>query len=390
MRIWRSASVCASEQVSTGILEPTRYSRTQVVVAFASAGLVSGLVAQAARRQRGKKATRTRIIDYFNIPHTQSYMLPIYQARLFFKCLRLHLSRKILVFVAHEPISLVPPAMLRFVGIPVKTVLVMHGPMATETAMRGHKAFALLLGLVDRVAFKLAGKIVAVSEYERDYALKSGAKPWKVTIIRNGIDFPESVEPSDFRQDMGIPQDRIVIGYLGSVAAYRGTEFLIQGFSIARSLTEALLALALVFREELDEEQKKTIKEFAKSASDEVYISKPRTDVFPVLSTFDIYASHFSKKIDGIGFSIMEAMGSGLPVVTGKDRITCKLLRDGVDAVLVDKENPEATAEAMKRLADDPSLRKRIGANAKKTAAREFSKQHMLKLCEAVYLSEEN
>jgi len=72
MRIWRSASVCASEQVSTGILEPTRYSRTQVVVAFASAGLVSGLVAQAARRQRGKKATRTRIPRITGIPFRSS------------------------------------------------------------------------------------------------------------------------------------------------------------------------------------------------------------------------------------------------------------------------------------------------------------------------------
>lgn len=335
-----------------------------------------------------EKDTRRGTAEYFNIPHSQSSMLPIYQARLFFKCLRLHLSQRRLIFIAHEPISLVPPAMLRFVGTHVKTVLVMHGPMATETAMRGHKAFAFLLRLVDRVAFALAGKIAAVSEYEQDYALSLSAKPWKVTIVRNGIEFPESVEPSNFRQEMRIPTDRIVVGYLGSVAGYRGTEFLIEGFLIARNLTKALISLVLVFREELTEEQKKTIKESAKSASDEVYVSKPRTDVFPVLSTFDIYASHFSKKIDGIGFSIMEAMGSGLPVITGKDLITCTLLKDSVDAILVDKENPEAIAEALKRLAEDASLRKRIGLEARKTALNTFSKQHMLAMCEKVYLNE--
>ena len=340
---------------------------------------------------RGKgKQGRRGTIEYFNIPHSQSSMLPIYQARLFFRCLRLRLSQCELIFVAHEPISLVPPALLRFVGIRVKTVLVMHGPMATETAMRGHKVFGFFLRLVDRVAFALTGKIAAVSEYEQDYALSLGAKPWKVTIVRNGIEFPESVELSSFRQEMGIPTDRIVVGYLGSVAGYRGTEFLIEGFMIAKSLTQALISLVLVFREELTEEQKKTIKESAKSARDDVYVSKPRTDVFPVLSTFDIYASHFSKKIDGIGISIMEAMGSGLPVITGKDRITCKLLRDEVDAILVDKEKPEAVAEASKRLAEDASLRKRIGLEARKTALNTFSREHMLTMCEKVYLSERN
>lgn len=327
-------------------------------------------------------------VEYYNIPHAHSSALPLYQIRLFFKCLNMKLSQKRLVFITHEPISLLPPAFLRFVGLFSKTVLVMHGPMATETSMRGHKAFALLLKLVDQIAFAVAGKIVAVSEYEQKYALRLGAEPGKMTIIRNGVEFPQTIEPSSFRQDMGIPTDRILIGYLGSIAGYRGTEFLIEGFSIAKNLTKASLALVLVFREELTEEQKRRIAESAKTACEDLYISNPRTDVFPVLSTFDIYASHFSKKIDGIGFSIMEAMGSGLPVITGRDPITCKLLRNDVDAILVDKENPQAIAEAAKRLAEDASLRKRIGLQARKKALSTFSRHHMLTMCEKVYLNE--
>lgn len=334
-----------------------------------------------------EKSFRKGKVDYYNIRHVRNSTLPFYQARLFFRCLRLYLSNLRLTFIAHEPISAISVSLLRFLGLRPKTVLVMHGPMAIETYLRGHKTIATILSVVDRIAFALAGKIVAVSEYEQNYAINLKANPRKVTIIRNGIEFPKLTEHSSFREEMGIPPDRVTIGYIGSIAAYRGTEFLIEAFPIAKTMAKTPLALVLVFREELNEEQKKKIKETAGPDCEDVYISRPRKDVSAVLSTLDIYASHFSRKIDGIGYSIMEAMGNGLPVITGKDEITNKLLKDGVDAILVDKENAKQIAEAIKKLAEDETLRRRMGNNAKKTAIGEFSKAHMLDLCEKEYLS---
>lgn len=334
-----------------------------------------------------EKFFRKGKVDYYNIRHVRNSTLPFYQARLFFRCLKLYLSNPRLTFIAHEPISAIPVSLLRFLGLHPKTVLVMHGPMAVETYLRGHKTIAAVLSMVDRIALAFAGKIVAVSEYERNYAISLKANPRKIVIIRNGIEFPKLTDHSSFRREMEIPPDRVTIGYIGSIAAYRGTEFLIEAFPIAKTMAKTPLALVLVFREELTEGQKKKIKETAGPDGEDVYISRPRKDVSAVLSALDIYASHFSRKIDGIGYSIMEAMGSGLPVITGKDEITNKLLKDGVDAILVDKENAKQIAEAIKKLAEDEPLRRRIGNNAKKTAIDEFSKTHMLDLCEKQYLN---
>jgi glycosyltransferase involved in cell wall biosynthesis len=326
-------------------------------------------------------------VDYFNIRHIRRLIF-VYQVRLFFRCLRLCASKKRLIFIAHEPISLIPPALICHLRLRARTTLVMHGPSAIETYLRGNKTLATILSVTDRVAFMLAQRIVAVSEYERDYAVALKADPGKITIIRNGIDFPKLSDPAPFEQEMGIPPDKITVGYLGTVAPYRGTEFLVKAFPLARTLTRTPLALVLVYREELTEAHKRKIKDLAVPYDQDVYISKPIGDVSRVLPAIDIYASHFSRKVDGIGFSIVEAMASGLPVITGKDNITNRLLEDGVDAILVNKENAKEIADAIARLAEDPLLRKTIGANAQKTAAIRFSMAHMLTLLEKEYLGE--
>jgi glycosyltransferase involved in cell wall biosynthesis len=334
-----------------------------------------------------EKSFTKKNVNYYNIRHFR-YLPVLYQLRLFFKCLKLYSSDSRITFVAHEPISLIPPSFLRVAGLHPRTVLVMHGPSAVETYLRGNKTIATFLSMIDRIAFRLAGRIIAISEYERDYAVSLKANPGKITIIRNGIELPRLTKDSSFRQEMGIPSDKVLIGYLGTVAAYRGTEFLIKAFPIAKTLTKASLALVLVFREELNAEQRRRIAEIA-GYDEDVFISRPREDISPVLPALDIYASHFSKRVDGIGFSIMEAMGGALPVITGTDAITAKLLRDGYNAILVSKENSREIAMAIKKLAENPLIRKTIGANAKKTAQFEFSKEHMVTVVEKEYVRDQ-
>lgn len=333
-----------------------------------------------------ERSFRKDNVNYFNIRHIR-HELFLFQLRVLFKCLKQHVANKRLTFIAHNPISSIPPSLLRFIGLNPRTVLVMHGPSAVELYFRGSRVKAALQSVIDRIAFALVTRIIAVSEYERNYAVRLKTNPMKVTIIRNGIELPTLTDRSFFRQEMNIPPDSIAIGYIGSIAAYRGVEFLLKAFTIAKTITKTPLALLLVFREELSEAQRTKVRELAGAYQNDVYISRPRKDVTPVLSTLDIYASHFSKKVDGVGFSIMEAMGSGLPVITGRDSITNSLLTDNVDAILVDKEDPDRIAQALKKLAEDARLREKIGAAARRTAAREFSKFHMLDLCEKEYLS---
>ena len=58
---------------------------------------------------------------------------------------------------------------------------------------------------------------------------------------------------------------------------------------------------------------------------------------------------------------VLEAMGSGLPVVTTTEGALPEMVREGVDGFICPKKDPVALADALERLLSDPDLRARMG-----------------------------
>ncbi len=75
---------------------------------------------------------------------------------------------------------------------------------------------------------------------------------------------------------------------------------------------------------------------------------------------------------DGIPNVLIEAMASGVPVVSSAVSGIPELITDGVDGFLVPPGDPEALAAALKRLLGDPSLARRIGEAGRRTAEARF------------------
>ncbi len=64
---------------------------------------------------------------------------------------------------------------------------------------------------------------------------------------------------------------------------------------------------------------------------------------------------------DGIPNALVEAMSTGVPVVTTPVSGIPELVEDGTSALVVPQEDPEALAGALRRLHDDPELAQRLG-----------------------------
>jgi glycosyltransferase involved in cell wall biosynthesis len=94
----------------------------------------------------------------------------------------------------------------------------------------------------------------------------------------------------------------------------------------------------------------------------------PKDQVPLKLLQCDIFIN--TTNVDNTPVSIIEAMACGLCIVTTNVGGISSLLEDGVDALLVPPDNPEAMAEAIQRVLIEPGLAKRLSANAGEKAAR--------------------
>ena len=92
-----------------------------------------------------------------------------------------------------------------------------------------------------------------------------------------------------------------------------------------------------------------------------------------------------SSRYEGFSLVILEAMACGVPFVS----FDCphgprNIIRHEEDGLLVEYLNPQALADGICRLIEDESLRKRLGANARRNVCR-FSKDSVMKQWEDLF-----
>ncbi|HIU66462.1 MAG TPA: glycosyltransferase family 4 protein, partial [Candidatus Caccomorpha excrementavium] len=90
-----------------------------------------------------------------------------------------------------------------------------------------------------------------------------------------------------------------------------------------------------------------------------------RKDIAQILACADCFA--FPSKREGLGMAAIEAMASGLPVIAGDNRGTREYMIDGTNGIVC-RNRPEEYRNAIRKLSQDPKLRRRMGEKARKMA----------------------
>ena len=174
----------------------------------------------------------------------------------------------------------------------------------------------------------------------------------------------------------GRPRDEFLIGTVGRLVPQKNHARLLD--MMAKLVADGLSGARLVIVGEGPEREALEARVAALGLAGAVTLAGQRDDVPDVLAAFDVLV--LSSDREGHPLTALEAQAAGTPVVlTDAGGSADALARDGEErgGFLVEQD-PAALADAVRTLADDPALRGRMAAFARRHALAHFDQEHMV------------
>jgi glycosyltransferase involved in cell wall biosynthesis len=211
--------------------------------------------------------------------------------------------------------------------------------------------------LLERLSFGTADVVIAVNHATAELIRRRYAHP-HVRTLRDAAEADVTdVEPAD-RNALGIPDRSVSVCFMGSVVCRR----LDTLFEAWRSLAgDDGLHLVIVG----DGPDLKRYRRLGAELGGVTMLGAlPRQDALRAVRACDIaYTGSWSPA--GFSFKLFEYLALGMPILVEAKAQMREALVDGHDALFY--STPDELAGAIRRLADDPELRGRLGAAARRT-----------------------
>jgi glycosyltransferase involved in cell wall biosynthesis len=210
------------------------------------------------------------------------------------------------------------------------------------------------------LTYRLATRIVVHARGSAGYF--GGSASGRVCVI------PNPIEPCDTRaSELDSPQipDPTIFA-MGRLSPEKGFDVLIEAFS---RLADRCPAWQLVILGEGN--QRAALEEMvaARGLSERVHLPGAVRTPGSFLRQGCFFVS--SSRYEGFAIAIGEAMACGLPVIaTDAPHGPRDLVRDGIDGLLVPVDDPEAMADSMLRLIEEPALRDALARAAPEVVER--------------------
>ncbi|WP_437586197.1 glycosyltransferase [Sorangium sp. So ce1000] len=230
------------------------------------------------------------------------------------------------------------------------------------------------------MAAKLADAHVAVSQPTADFMLKHNEVPSsKLHVILNGIDLsrfrPDTAARHRIRAELGIPRDAWVAGAVGRLSQVKNHALLLRAAAAGILSGDSDDARLLLVGDGPEAASLRALAE-GLGISDRVIFAGERHDVPRLLSASDVFV--LSSKSEGLPLSMVEAMTTGLPVVSTAVGGIPALIADGETGFLVPSEDEGALAAKLAALKGDPTLSEAMGKRGRKLALRRYSAERMM------------
>lgn len=228
-----------------------------------------------------------------------------------------------------------------------------------------------------------SSRIVTTGERLREELIHDlDLAPERIVSVPTGVDLARYA-PADrqtARHQLGLPETACIVGIVATLRSWKGHRYLLDAFS---RLTLPDLHLVVVG----DGPGRDNIRQQALDLGIHERMTQPgnQRDVAPWLAALDIFALP-SYANEGVPQAIMQAMSTGLPVVSTPVGSIAEIVADGVTGLIVPPRDTDALTEALERLCRSSELRTKLGQAALAQAQVRFSRDLMLDRMEAVFI----
>jgi len=234
--------------------------------------------------------------------------------------------------------------------------------------------------LFNRVALNLSVSMALSNEICRRYRIpKENFK-----VIHNGVNSrlfqPDAKLRNVTRKSISLAENDLLLGSVGRLVEVKNYPSLIRAFSII--LEECPAAKLLLVGDGPEEQNLRNLAEELDVSTRVIFLGR-RDNVAALMSILDVFILPSFR--EGMSNTVLEAMSSGLPVVTTNTGGNPEIVAHGETGYLFEVDDIDGLAGRLKLLLSSDATRRKIGANAREYILSNHSLEVMVSNYENTY-----
>jgi glycosyltransferase involved in cell wall biosynthesis len=214
----------------------------------------------------------------------------------------------------------------------------------------------------EKQAFQKAQVVVAVSQKVAEELVSIGVPRSRIRVIVNGVDLEEFTPGESNRQKLGLPQNVTLALFAGDIRTPRKN---------LDTVLHALVKVPNLHLAVVGHIEGSPFPQLAASLglTERVHFLGYRRDIPEIMRSVDLFI--FPSRYEACSLVLLEALSSGLPVITATATGGAELVTPQCGIVLPDSNDIDALAVALMSLVSDSALIQQMGQ-----AARFVAEQH--------------
>jgi glycosyltransferase involved in cell wall biosynthesis len=231
-----------------------------------------------------------------------------------------------------------------------------------------------------RIRLKLLERItpaaIAISSRVKNHLVQNvGLDAGKIEVIPYGIEPPPLIDRTAARQQLGLPTDAFVVGFVGRLTAQKDLTVLLAAMAEVPGCHLSLVGAG--------EDEAMLRAETARLGLHDVHFHGAQPNGAALIAAFDVFA--LSSKWEGLGLVLLEAMACGVPIAAARGGAIPEVLAGGDLGLLSDVGDAAGLAANIRQLQGDAALRQRLVNTGHRAIAERYSVARMTEQTTAVY-----